>query len=204
MSLHTDHRALIGTAATIFFILSIIIAVLPAFQAQKEAQKQIQKQARKDAGKLPVAPDLASLEASVAQGRALYLKEGCGVCHTQFVRDLPMDAPYGRGSVASDYALEDPPLLGTQRTGPDLSNVGVRQPSEIWNLIHLYNPRTVVPSSVMPGYPWYFIEKISVSPDDTVVPVPDGFKPAGRAIVATEAAMDLVHYLQSLKQVKLE
>ncbi len=204
MSLHTDHRALIGTAATIFFFLSIIIAVLPAFQAQKEAQKHIQKQARKVAGKTPVTAELADSQASVARGRALYLKEGCGVCHTQFVRDLPIDAPYGRGSVAADYALEEPPLLGTQRTGPDLSNVGVRQPSEIWNLMHLYNPRVVVPTSVMPGYPWYFLEKVTSALDDTVVPIPAGFRPEGKAVVATEEAMDLVHYLQSLKQVKLE
>ena len=188
MSLHTDHRTLIGTAATVFLILSIIIAVLPAFEAQKTR----------------ASPGLTKPESSVARGRTLYLKEGCTVCHTQFVRDLPMDAPYGRGSIAGDYALEDPPLLGTQRTGPDLSNVGVRQPNETWNLIHLYNPRVVVPSSVMPGYPWYFIEKITTSPNDIIVPIPYGFKPDGKAIVATEAAMDLVHYLQSLKQVKLE
>ncbi len=188
MSLHTDHRSLIGTAATVFLTLSIIIAVLPAFQAHK----------------VKPAPGLSEPEPSVVRGRALYLKEGCAVCHTQFVRDLPVDAPYGRGSVASDYALEEPPLLGTQRTGPDLSNVGVRQPSEVWNLIHLYNPRAVVPTSVMPGYPWYFTETITVQLDDIVVPVPDDFKPRGKAVVATDEAIDLVRYLQSLKQPKLE
>ena len=94
--------------------------------------------------------------ADAARGRALYLVEGCGFCHTQFVRDLPMDRPYGRPALAEDYALEDPPLLGTQRTGPDLSNVAARQPSDTWHLLHLYNPRIVVPQSVMPGYPWYF------------------------------------------------
>ena len=189
MSLHTDHRSLIGTAATVFFILSLIIAVLPAFQAQKT----------KPSPGLNTSPD-----AAVERGRALYLKEGCGVCHTQFVRDLPIDAPYGRGSVAGDYALEQPPLLGTQRTGPDLANVGLRQPSEVWNLIHLYNPRAVVPTSVMPGYPWMFIETVMVSKSALVVPVPANFKPEGKAVVATESAIDLVRYLQSLKQVKLD
>jgi cytochrome c oxidase cbb3-type subunit II len=188
MSLHTDHRSLIGTAATVFFILSLVIAVLPAFQAQKTAPS----------------PGLGAPEPSVARGRALYLKEGCAVCHTQFVRDLPVDAPYGRGSVAGDYALEEPPLLGTQRTGPDLSNVGARQPSEVWNLIHLYNPRAVVPTSVMPGYPWYFVETVMVSKDAIIVPVPASLKPKGKAVVATEAAIDLVRYLQSLKQPRLE
>ncbi len=188
MSLHTDHRSLIGLAATVFLIMSIIIAVLPAFQLQT----------------VKPTPGLSKLDPSEARGRVLYLKEGCAVCHTQFVRALPVDAPYGRGSVAGDYALEEPPLLGTQRTGPDLSNVGVRQPSEIWNLIHLYNPRAVVPTSVMPGYPWYFEDVVSVQLDDIVVPVPNEFKPEGKAVIATEAAIDLVRYLQSLKQVKLE
>lgn len=187
MSLHTDHRVLLGVAFGGFLILSTIIAVLPAYEVEK----------------VPASPGLAMPEASVARGRALYVKEGCAVCHTQFVRDLPVDAPYGRGSVAGDYALEDPPMLGTQRTGPDLANVGRRQPGEMWNLIHLYNPRAVVATSVMPGYPWYFEAKTASEPGDTVVPVPDGFKPPGTTIVATEEAMDLVRYLQSLQQVEL-
>ncbi len=187
MSLHTDHRALLAVAFGGFFILSLIIAVMPAYEVEK----------------VPPSPGIGAVEGAVARGRALYLKEGCAVCHTQFVRDLPMDEPYGRGSVAGDYALEDPPLLGTQRTGPDLANVGVRQPSETWNLIHLYNPRAVVATSVMPGYPWYFREKSEAAPNDVVVPVPEGFKPADTTVVATDEAIDLVRYLQSLKQVEL-
>lgn len=187
MSLHTDHRALLGVAFGGFLILSIIIAVLPAFEVEKT----------------PPSPGLAALDAEAARGRDIYIKEGCGVCHTQFVRDLPVDAPYGRGSVAGDYALDDPPLLGTQRTGPDLANVGRRQPDETWNLIHLYNPRAVVPTSVMPGYPWYFEEKTDTDANDTVVPVPNNFKPIDTTIVATPDAMDLVRYLQSLQQVEL-
>ena len=143
------------------------------------------------------------LDESELRGRAIYVREGCTVCHTQFVRDLPVDAPYGRGSVASDYALENPPLLGTQRTGPDLANVGRRQPSETWNLIHLYNPRAVVATSVMPGYPWYFEEKTETKSGDVVVPVPAEFRPAGMQIIATADAIDLVHYMQSLVQPEL-
>ncbi len=187
MSLHTDHRSLLAVAFGGFLVLSLIIAVLPAYEVEKA----------------PPGAGITQAEGAVARGRALYLKEGCAVCHTQFVRDLPVDAPYGRGSVAGDYALEDPPLLGTQRTGPDLANVGQRQPSETWNLIHLYNPRAVVPTSVMPSYPWYFEEKPEPTPADVVVPVPDGYKPAGVTVVATEEALDLVRYLQSLKQTEL-
>lgn len=188
MSIHTDHRVLMGVSASVFLALSTIVAILPAFEAAKTLPL---------AGHVPPDP-------SISRGRALYIKEGCATCHTQFVRDLPVDAPYGRGSVAADYALEDPPLLGTQRTGPDLSNVGTRQSSDVWNLIHLYNPRAVVPASVMPGYPWYFEMKASADDGDTVVPVPKEFLPNDTVVIANEEALDLVHYLQSLQQAPLE
>jgi len=184
MSLHTNHKALIGVSAGIFFTLSVFIAVLPAFEAEK----------------VPPTPGLHPLTGEALRGRQLYIKEGCTACHTQFVRDLPMDAPYGRGSLAGDFAFDDPPLLGTQRTGPDLTNVGVRQPSEIWNLIHLYNPRIVVPTSVMPSYPWYFEYKTTAATDDVVVPIPDAYKPEGKIVVAQSEAIEMVRYLQSLKQ----
>ena len=184
MSLHTDHRALVAVAALGFFVLTLIIAILPAIEIQKTQLL---------AGSTRLTPE-------AARGRVLYLKEGCGYCHTQFVRDLEVDQPYGRGSVAADYALEKPPLLGTQRTGPDLANVGVRQPSEVWNLIHLYNPRAVVPQSVMPAYPWFFESRDQIGENDVVVPVPDQYAPTDQVIIATDEAIALVRYLQSLNQ----
>lgn len=188
MSLHTQLKPMIAIAATLFLTLSVFIAVLPAFEAEKT----------------PPLVGIEPLTKEQANGRALYLKEGCGTCHTQFVRDLPVDSPYGRGSLAGDYALEDPPLLGTQRTGPDLANVGVRQPSQVWNLIHLYNPRAVVATSVMPGYPWLFEIKDKSGEDDVTVPVPDAYKPEGKVVIATQEALDMVSYLQSLKQVEVQ
>jgi len=137
------------------------------------------------------------------RGRQVYLREGCGFCHTQFVRDLPMDRPFGRPSRPGDYALEDPPMLGTERTGPDLADVGTRQPSEAWHLIHLYDPRAVVPQSVMPAYRWYFVEKAQAGPGDVVVPVPAGWAPRGKVIVAAPDGRVLVRYLLSLKQAKV-
>lgn len=188
MSLHTQHRLLVGIPAILFLVLSLIISVLPAYEIEKTKPLE----------------GIVAASGPVLEGRNIYLEEGCGVCHTQFVRDLQVDKPYGRGSVAGDYALEDPPLLGTQRTGPDLSNLGVRQPSEVWNLIHLYNPRAVVPTSVMPGYPWMFESKDKAAENDITVPVPEGFKPTGKIIVATKDAINLVRYLQTLKQVEVK
>lgn len=188
MNFHTNHRVLFVSAGLIFLFLSLTIAVLPAFQMQK-TQPLANIEARSDLAE---------------RGRALYVKEGCGTCHTQFVRDLEMDAPYGRGSVAGDYALENPPLLGTQRTGPDLANIGVRQPSDTWHLIHLYNPRAVVNASAMPGYPWYF-QALDEAPENAVVvPVPPANAPANKIVIATEDALALVEYLKSLKQVEVK
>ena len=70
-------------------------------------------------------------------------------------------------------------------------------------LVLLYNPRAVVPQSVMPAYPWYFELKDQASEDDIQVPVPGRFVAAGKTVVATGDAIALVRYLQSLKQVEL-
>jgi cytochrome c oxidase cbb3-type subunit II len=184
--LHTNHRAIVAAAAIVFFVLTLVMAVLPALREQALS-----------------APSAARPRGHEEErGRQVYLREGCGFCHTQFVRDLPMDRPYGRPSRPGDYVLEDPPMLGTQRTGPDLADVGSRQPSEAWHLIHLYDPRAVVPQSVMPGYRWYFSAKDKAGPDDVVVPVPAGSAPRGKVIVAGPDGIELVRYLLSLKQAK--
>jgi cytochrome c oxidase cbb3-type subunit II len=183
--LHRDHRAIVAFAGIGYLILTLVIAILPAAKVQETPP-------------LSGAPVRAS---EAERGRQLYLKEGCGFCHTQFVRDLPMDRPFGRASLAADYAREDPPLLGSERTGPDLANVGARQPSDVWHLIHLYNPRAVVLQSVMPAYSWYFEAKEHAEGSDVVVPVPTTFAPSGKVIVATPDALALVRYLLSLRQV---
>ena len=188
MNLHTSHRALLAFAFLSYLTLTVLIAVLPAASVQH----------------VPGVPGAPVRSALADQGREIYLREGCGYCHTQFVRDLPLDRPYGRATVAEDYANEDPPLAGTQRTGPDLSNVAARQPSDTWHLLHLYNPRTVVPQSVMPGFPWYFEEKATAAEGDLVVPVPTRFLSGeGHVIVARPEARALVAYLLSLRQPEL-
>jgi cytochrome c oxidase cbb3-type subunit 2 len=115
-----------------------------------------------------------------------------------------MDRPYGRPSAAGDFAYATPQLLGTQRTGPDLANIGNRQPDETWHLLHFYNPRIVVPESVMPAFPWLFRIKDHEEPGDIIVPVPDEHKPAGKVVVATRDALSLVAYMQALRQPKLD
>ena len=138
------------------------------------------------------------------RGREVYIANGCVYCHTQqpraqgFGPDLARG--WGRATVAADYAYDRPHLLGTMRTGPDLMNIGVRQPSEQWHLGHLYQPRAYVPGSIMPSYPFLFELKTNdqVAPGDVQVQLPPGQSPRGQVVVARPEAMDLVRYLQSL------
>jgi cytochrome c oxidase cbb3-type subunit II len=94
--------------------------------------------------------------------------------------------------------------MGTERTGPDLTNIGNRLPSADWHLLHLYNPRAVVAESIMPAYNWMFEVKDNVNENDKVVNVPTEFLLGKKGtVVAKEEALQLVAYLQSLKQVPL-
>src|SRR5690606_9172745 len=90
------------------------------------------------------------------EGRDIYIREGCHVCHTQMVRPFRAETErYGHYSVAGEHVWEHPFLWGSKRTGPDLARVGGRY-SDDWHRAHLYNPRNVVPESIMPSYPWLF------------------------------------------------
>jgi cytochrome c oxidase cbb3-type subunit 2 len=95
------------------------------------------------------------------EGRDIYIREGCNVCHTQMVRPFRAETErYGHYSVAGEQVYEHPFLWGSKRTGPDLARVGGRY-SDDWHLAHLYNPRDVVPESNMPAFPWLFEETVT-------------------------------------------
>ncbi len=100
------------------------------------------------------AKTLVPLSALAMEGRDVYIREGCHVCHTQMVRPLRAEtARYGHYSVAGESVWDHPFLWGSKRTGPDLARVGGRYSDE-WHRAHLHNPRDVVPESIMPSYPW--------------------------------------------------
>jgi cytochrome c oxidase cbb3-type subunit 2 len=87
-------------------------------------------------------------------GRDVYVREGCYVCHSQMIRPFRSETErYGAFSVAGESVYDRPFQWGSKRTGPDLARVGGRYSDE-WHVIHLLNPRDVVPESNMPGYPW--------------------------------------------------
>ncbi|EXJ13177.1 cytochrome-c oxidase, cbb3-type subunit II [Nitrincola alkalisediminis] len=95
------------------------------------------------------------------EGRDIYIREGCHVCHTQMVRPFRAETErYGHFSTANEHVWEHPFLWGSKRTGPDLARVGGRY-SDDWQRAHLYNPRDVVPTSKMPSYPWLFERQLS-------------------------------------------
>ncbi|QQD19326.1 cytochrome-c oxidase, cbb3-type subunit II [Spongiibacter nanhainus] len=103
---------------------------------------------------------LKPLNALQLTGRDIYIREGCTVCHSQMVRPMRSETErYGHYSVAGEHVYEHPFLWGSKRTGPDLARVGERYSDE-WHRAHLYNPRDVVPESIMPSYPWLFNNEI--------------------------------------------
>lgn len=109
-----------------------------------------------DKGRTQPIEGLRPYTAVELEGRDIYIREGCHVCHTQMVRTLQSEtARYGHYSVAGEDVYEHPFLWGSKRTGPDLARVGGRY-SDDWHRAHLADPRLVVPASNMPAYPWLF------------------------------------------------
>lgn len=136
------------------------------------------------------------------RGREAYISMGCVYCHTQQPRSQSFapdfERGWGRAPTAGDYYYDKPHLLGTMRTGPDLFNIGARQPSVDWNLGHLYEPRAYSPGSNMPAFPFMFELKDKAEEGDKVVNLPEQYAPKGKVVVAKQEALDLVAYLVGL------
>ena len=138
-------------------------------------------------------------------GREVYIDEGCFYCHSQQVRGGYWNADLQRGwgtrrSVPLDYVHDDPALLGTMRTGPDLMNIGARQPSDAWHYKHLYNPQITSKGSIMPPYRYLFQQRqIGSAKAPDALELEGDFAPEpGYEIVPTDRARALVAYLKSL------
>lgn len=176
---------LVGAVALLVFAM-VILVVIPTTSLEE----------------VPPSAKLRPYTGTVAEGRRIYVREGCVYCHSQQIRDPAFTNDerrgWGRPSVMTDYAYDQPHLLGTMRTGPDLINVGARLPDRKWHLIHLYQPRIVAAWSVMPSFPYLFAVKDRAAPGDEVVELPPGTGPKGKVVVATAEAGALVDYLLSL------
>ncbi len=141
------------------------------------------------------------------RGQQVYASAGCVYCHSQQVRQVGYGSDLERGwgarpTVARDYMRENPVFLGTMRTGPDLTNIGARQPSEMWHHQHLYQPGTVSPGSIMPSYKYlYRTQKIEGQRSAEAIDLLPPETPAdGYEVVPTYEAEALVAYLLSLNR----
>jgi cytochrome c oxidase cbb3-type subunit II len=141
------------------------------------------------------------------EGRDIYIREGCTVCHTQMVRTLASETlRYGHYSVAGEDVYEHPFVWGSKRTGPDLARIGGRYSDE-WHRAHLADPRSVVPVSNMPSYPWLFdnlldgadtADKLAALRTLGVPYSQDDIDGARAAVEGRIEAEALISYLQSL------
>ena len=198
MNIFNDHKKLFITAGFLFLFLTYLTAIKPALDNQ--------------ANNAPL-PGTQPLSGDALAGKHIYITEGCVGCHSQQVRNVDMDKVFGaRPGIPADYAnmkrmnvwINTATLMGTERTGPDLTDVGNRQPSKDWNLMHLFNPRSVVAQSIMPSYEWLFEIKENPEKSDVVVSMPAQFLNGSKGkVVATKKALQLLAYIQSLKQAPL-
>lgn len=129
-------------------------------------------------------------------GRQIYAAEGCAYCHTQMIRptyagpDLWHEGWGGREAAGlaretqpMDYVTEEFALLGYQRIGQDLANVGSRITTAAEMHRHLSDPKSLDPDSGMPAYRHLYTPS-----------------PYGEGFVPTSKAEALVDYLLSLKK----
>lgn len=154
-----------SAAGVIFFVLSVsLLGMLPRQMLEQQS--------------LAMAPSAPlPYTAAETRGREIYAREGCAYCHSQQIRYTEADtARFGAATLAWESRLEYPHMLGTRRIGPDLSRAGGTRTAD-WQYAHLFDPRAVIPQSIMPAYPQLF---------------------DGSATRPQQKARDLIAYLDSL------
>jgi cytochrome c oxidase cbb3-type subunit 2 len=143
-------RKAIGLVLAIIGVASIggIVEIAPLFTIHQTVE---------------TAPDMRVYTPLELAGRNIYIREGCYACHSQMIRTLRDEVErYGHYSLAVESKYDHPMLWGSKRTGPDLARVGGKYSDE-WHVLHLNNPRAVVPESVMPAYAWLSRTDLEVS-----------------------------------------
>jgi cytochrome c oxidase cbb3-type subunit I/II len=187
------HRYLEGKPA--LFILLTLITVLTASVFEFVPMFLIKSNVPTIASVKPYTP----LE---LQGRDIYIREACNSCHSQLVRPFRSETErYGEYSKAGEYIYDHPFLWGSKRTGPDLHRVGGKYPN-LWHYLHMENPSSMSPGSLMPSYPWLHTNDLDISTTESKinvmrsigVPYPEGYEKIANNDLTAQAqriAMDL-------------
>ncbi len=203
--------------ALTFFVVSIagLVEIVPLFYLDSATPAKNIPGVVWDRGEVPNQKSLDDWKAGDGvrplkplelAGRDLYQKEGCYLCHSQMIRPFRDEKErYGHYSLASESMYDHPFQWGSKRTGPDLARVGGKYSDE-WQIAHLIAPRSVVPESVMPNYPWFMENKVDGEQIKTHmrglrtvgVPYTDADIESASAITGKTEMEALVAYLQVL------
>jgi cytochrome c oxidase cbb3-type subunit I/II len=141
-----------GFVTLAIFVQGFLPAILP-----ESRTKQVSRAVRTDLGEVKWVRYESSDYTPLEQfGRAVYVREGCWYCHSQYVRPVAgEELRWGPVSEAGEYAFDLPHLFSTRRIGPDLTRVGLKYADD-WHYAHHWDPRLVVPESIMPSFKWLF------------------------------------------------
>lgn len=177
-----------------------IVEIVPLFYLQTTFEDQVYPEYEELSGVRPY----SALELA---GRDIYQREGCYLCHSQMVRPFRDEKDrYGHYSLAVESKYDHPFQWGSKRTGPDLARVGGKYSDE-WHRQHLIDPRSLVPESVMPRYPWLLEATIDAEGIErrlkamTVLGVPYSLEQIQQAATSVEGKTEmdaLIAYLQVL------
>jgi len=142
------YATLFSVLALLAILVGTIIEIYPTFNVHQYINPEITVQ------------PFTALE---QEGRDLYVREGCYVCHSQQIRPLVDEKlRYGEPSTIAESMYDHPYQWGSKRTGPDLARQGKKYP-DMWHYQHLLDPRQIQPRSIMPAYTWLAQKNIDYS-----------------------------------------
>jgi len=140
-----------------FFFLALALQGILPYLMEENRVTSVAKMVRTPLGEMAeVKAEAAGYTDLLLKGRQVYIREGCWYCHSQYLRPTAGETRrWGPVSEFGEYAHDLPHLFGTRRIGPDLSRVGGKYGDD-WHAAHFFDPRMVVPDSVMPRMDWFF------------------------------------------------
>jgi cytochrome c oxidase cbb3-type subunit 2 len=179
-----------------FFFLALITQGILPFIEPSARTSHVTAVVRTDFGQLKWMVSEATDYTPIQQfGRQVYLREGCWYCHSQYVRPVTGETRrWGPVTEAGEYAYDVPHLFGTRRIGPDLMRVGLKYSDE-WHLAHFWNPRQLLPDSIMAPYRGLFN-----TPAQPIQIVDDG---TGNRTLENNAVTQELFDFASKEQIKL-